>query len=114
MAHTAANSYKTNPVIIEVFSADLDISNLINGKPHTPVHIMSISFISAAAGDDFALQDKLGVTGHVVIHLAQNISGGMVEKYYGPNGHIFPELVFDTSEVNAGLGAGDQALIYLK
>ncbi|GAG32767.1 unnamed protein product, partial [marine sediment metagenome] len=31
-----------------------------------------------------------------------------------PNGHIFPELVFDTSEVNAGLAAGDQVLIYLK
>ena len=114
MAHTAANSYKTNPIIIEVFSADIDLSKEVNGFPHTPLHIMSIDFISATAGEDFALQDKEGTTAKVLIHLAQNISGGMTSKYYGPNGHIFRELFFDSSEVNSGLAAGDQVLIHLK
>jgi hypothetical protein len=113
MAHTAANTYKDNVITIEVFNADLDISNLVNGRPHSPVWVKLITFVSAAAGDDFALQDDFGVTAKVFVHLAQNINGGMVVADYGARGHIFSSLVFDTSEINAGLGAGDDVQIYL-
>jgi len=114
MAHTAANTYKTNPVIIEVFNADIDLSNEIMGKAGTPLKIRMIDFHSAAAGDVFALQEDLGTTGTVVVQMAMNVNGGNTSKYFGPLGHTFQKgLVFDTSEVNSGLGAGDRVLIYL-
>ena len=114
MAHTPANSYKTNPVIIEVFTGDLDLSNLINGTPHSSVHVSKVVFHSAAAGDVFALQDKEGTTAKVVFTIGQNVNGGTTTVDFGEKGFIFPELYFDTSEVNSGLGAGDRVTIYLQ
>ena len=108
MAHTAANSTAKNPITIEVFNADITISD-------KPITVKAITFVSAAAGDDFALKtvDSNENTGHICIHLAQNINGGMVSVDFGDKGITFPNLFFDASEVNAGLGAGDRVEIYL-
>jgi len=107
MAHTAANSTNKNPIIIEVFDADIEISR-------SPITVKAILFQSAAAGDVFALQDGIIITSQVVVTLAQNISGGSVYQYFGPDGHTFDKLYFDTSEVQSGLSAGDRVIIYLK
>jgi hypothetical protein len=106
MAHTAANTTKKNPIIIEVFNADIVISA-------TPITVKAISFQSAAAGDVFALQDGILVTSEVVFTIAQNVNGGSVSQYFGEKGYTFPCLYFDASEVQSGLSAGDRATIYL-
>ena len=106
MAHTAANTTDKNPIIIEVFNADITISA-------TPITVKMITFHSAAAGDVFALQDGLVITSNVVATLAQNVNGGSVSQYFGEEGHTFEKLYFDTSEVQSGLSAGDRATIYL-
>ncbi len=114
MAHTAANSY-SNPIIIEIFNGDLDISELALGKTRAPIHVRLITFYSAAAADVFALQNKLGVTGEVQVCLAQTVNGGMVQVDFGPGGFIFQDgLVFDNDQVQNGLSANDRAVIYLK
>ena len=113
MAHTAANSYG-NPIILEVFNADLDISNLAFGRSGAPLHIKLITFYSAAAGDVFALQTELGDTAKVEVCVSQNINGGTVYVDFGCDGHIFQQgLVFDADIVNSGLSANDRVCIYL-
>ena len=113
MAWTAANSLTTNLIALEVFNANVTISD-------TPITVRYITFVSAAAGDDFALQinsaedNGVNTITVVVVHLAQNVSGGMVTLDFGEKGHTFPNLYFDTNSINAGLGAGDRVLIYLK
>ena len=106
MAHTAANSTATNPIIIEIFDADITISA-------TPITVKAITFHSAAAADVFALQDGLLITSHVMVGLAQTVNGGSMILDFGPNGFTFPSLYFDTSEVNSGLSANDRVVIYL-
>ena len=107
MAHTAANSLTTNPIILEIFNADVTISA-------TPITVKAITFHSAAAADVFALQDGLLITSHVVVGLAQTVNGGSMILDFGENGFTFDKLYFDTSEVNSGLGANDRVCIYLK
>lgn len=116
MARTPANQYKKNPVIIEVFNADINLAEEITGNAKGSVTIKLITFVSAAAGDDFVLTEPpAGEDGIVVVHLAQNISGGMVTKDFGPDGQIFSNgLFFDADQLNAGLGAADRVCIYLK
>ena len=108
MAHTAVNTLKGNPITIEVFSAALTIST-------TPITVKAITFQSAAAGDDFALQTKgpEDNDGQIVVHMAQTVNGGM-EVLDFHDGFTFDSLYFDHDVINAGLGAGDRVQIYLK
>ena len=116
MARTPTNQYKKNPVIIEVFSSDIDLAEEITGNTRGPIIIKLITFVSAAAGDDFVLTEPpAGEDGVVAIHLAQNISGGMTILDFGSNGQSFNKgLYFDADQINAGLGANDRVCIYLK
>ena len=108
MAHTPLNTLTSDPIVLEIFSANINIST-------TPITVKAITFVSAAAGDDFALKtvDTEVDTGQIVVHMAQIIAGGMTVLNFGDTGHTFPSLYFDATEINAGLGAGDRVCIYL-
>ena len=108
MAHTPVNNLNTNPITIEIFNADITVSA-------GPIRVKVITFQSTAAGDDFALTTKSSTedVGQVVVHMAQTVNGGMEILDFGPNGFKFDSLYFDTSSINAGLGANDRVQIYL-
>ncbi len=109
MAHTPVNNLSTNPITIEIFTGDITVSA-------GAITVRTITFVSATAGDDFALTTKSATEniGQVVVHMAQTVSGGMMILDFGHDGQRFDSLYFDANSINAGLGAADRVQIYLK
>lgn len=55
-----ANDYSKNPIVLDTFSASVDIANLAFGLPHAPVFIKHITFHDPTANDIVVLKDKQG------------------------------------------------------
>lgn len=55
-----ANDYSKNPIVLDTFSASVDIANLALGLPHAPVFIKHITFHDPTAADIVVLKDKQG------------------------------------------------------
>lgn len=98
-----ANVLTTNPISIDTFNADVTVAA-------ARIKVRKITLVSAAAGDDLVFIDTLNVP---VVHMAQNVAGGMVSLDFGKEGHNFNNgFIYDTS-ASTGLGSGDAVLIYV-
>jgi len=97
-----ANNLNTNPMLIDTFSADFDISL-------EPILIKKIRLFSAADGDVLSLNDK---NGNKVIRLVQSGNDDVVEDSYGEKGFQFDGLKCVVADCT-GLGANDLIWIYV-
>ena len=114
MAWTPANSLLTNPIVLEVFNADVTVSA-------TPVIVKTITVTAATAGDRFYLKTKAaseaasgGTIPRVVVDMGIAVAKETEILDFGDGGFEFESLYFDTSDPTHGLAAGDRVLIYLK
>ena len=53
-----ANSYVTNPIVLDTFNATVDIANLGFGLTTAPVHIQKVVFSNPTASDIVILKDR--------------------------------------------------------
>jgi hypothetical protein len=113
LAWTAANSLVTNPIVLEVFNANVTVSD-------SPITVKKVVFLAAGIADRFALQSNQATDAtteprpRVVIDMQMSTNTGMEVLDFGDSGFTFPNLYFDTDSINNSLAAGDRILIYLK
>lgn len=101
-----ANLTQTNPIIIDTWSADVELA-----VKDVPVTIKKIRLFSAAAGDVFVLENAIGTQ---TVKLVQETNGRIVEINFGDTGFKFTGgVTIDVSDCT-GLGASDVCWIYLK
>lgn len=55
-----SNDYSKNPIVLDTFTASVDIANLAFGLPHAPVFIKHVTFVAPTAADSVILKDKQG------------------------------------------------------
>jgi hypothetical protein len=78
---TMANSYKTNPIVIDSVSVTVDIANLAFELTTAPVHIEKVVFSNPTANDIVILKDRKGV---VKVELEAVDAGQVTQNFIPP------------------------------
>jgi hypothetical protein len=75
-----ANTYKTNPIVLDTFSAAVDLNSQMGGVTGTPLKLNSIEWTGATTNDTCLITDK--ASGNTIFSETCYTTNVPIIKYY--------------------------------
>ena len=93
-----ANSYKTNPVVLDTFDAAIDLCSQMGGVAGSPIKLNSIEWTGATATNTALITDK--ASGNIIFSEICTTTNLPVIKYF--YGAWVPNIYIAISGVGSG------------